>query len=75
MVLKLFRLFEWIFVANSFVPIDKRPVIEGNVIVRLVFQKWEAIYSMSIPTIKKYIVLNDYIYIYIYIYIYTHKSS
>ena len=41
--------------ANSFIPIDKWPVFEGNVIVRLVFQMREAIYSLSIPTI----VLND----------------
>ena len=32
----MFRLFEWIYGSNSFVPIDKRPVFEGNVIVRLI---------------------------------------
>ena len=47
-----FKLFEWIFGANSFVSIDKWPVSEGNIIVRLVFQTWEAIYSMLIPSIK-----------------------
>ena len=50
----MFRLFEWTFGANSFVPIDKRPVFEGDVIVRLVFQTQEAICFMSIPTIKDY---------------------
>ena len=50
----MFRLFEWIYGANSLVPIDKRPVFERNVIVRLVFQTLEAIYSMSIPTFKYY---------------------
>ena len=34
--------------------IDKQPVFEGNVIERLVFHTREAIYSMSIPTIKYY---------------------
>ena len=38
--------------ANSFVPIDEQPIFEGNIIVRLVFQTQEAIYSMSIPTIS-----------------------
>ena len=33
--------------ANSFVLIDKRPVFEGNVIVRLVFHTLEAIYSIK----------------------------
>ena len=55
----MFRLFEWIYDSNSFVPIDKRPVIVGNVIVRLVFQTQEAIYSMSIPILLSTIVLND----------------
>ena len=47
----MFRLFEWIYGANSFVPIDKQQVFEGNIIVRLVFWTREAICSMSIPTI------------------------
>ena len=50
----MFRLFEWIYGANSFVPIDKWPVFEGNIFVKAVFQTGEAIYSMSIPTIKYY---------------------
>ena len=37
---------------RSFVSIDKHPVFEGNIIVRQVFHTQEAIYSMSIPTIK-----------------------
>ena len=50
----MFRLFECIYGVNSFVPIDIQPVFEGNAIVRLFFQRWEAIYSLSIPTSKYY---------------------
>ena len=50
----MFRLFEWIYGANKFVPLDELPVFEGNIIVRLVFQTQEAIYSLSIPIIKYY---------------------
>ena len=50
----MFRLFEWIYGANSFVPIDEWPVFGGKIIVRLLFQTWEAIYSLSIPIIKYY---------------------
>ena len=50
-----FRLFEWIYGADSFVPIDKWPVFEGNIIIRLVFQTWEAIHSLWLSTI----VIND----------------
>ena len=32
------RLFEWIYGANSFVQIDKWPVFEGSIIVRLFFR-------------------------------------
>ena len=41
-----YTLFEWTYGANSFVRIDKPAVFERNIIVRLVFQMWEAIYFM-----------------------------
>ena len=65
-----FRLFEWIYGANSFVTIDERPVFEGNVIVRLVFHTQEAIYSMSIPILLSTIILND-----MYILCWRHTSK
>ena len=33
----MFRLFEWIYGTNSFVPIDIWPVFEGSVIIRQFF--------------------------------------
>ena len=33
----MFMLFEWMYGANSFVPIDLWPTFEGNVIVRWFF--------------------------------------
>ena len=55
----MFRLFEWIYGANSFVPIDAYMAsIRRKRYCKAIFQTWEAIYSLSTPTIST-IILND----------------
>ena len=44
--------------ANSFIPIDKRPVFKGNVIVRLCFRHGKS-YIPYQSTLLSTIILND----------------
>ena len=54
----MFRLFEWIYNANSIIPIDICPVFEGNIIVGL-FLRHGKPYIPCQSLVLSAVVLND----------------
>ena len=59
----MFRLFEWIYNANYFIPIDTMAVFEGNIIV-LLFSDLRSHYITFQSILLSTIIFNDNNYAY-----------